>query len=74
MYVSQSFGKLTHNLTGMKKDVQISLTESAMLIFVTGQLMIESNPPINFSHMFQLVATGPGAYYVNNEIFRVSAA
>jgi hypothetical protein len=56
----------------LTKDVQLSTTNSAMLIFVTGQLKIgtEGNPLL-FSHVFQLVATGPGAYYVNNEIFRL---
>ena len=56
----------------LTKDVQISLSNSAMLIFVTGQLKIGlDGNPLLFSHLFQLVATGPGQYYVHNEIFRL---
>jgi hypothetical protein len=55
----------------LTKDVQISLSDSAMLIFVTGQLCIAGNPPLLFSQLFQLVATGPGQYYVHNEMFRL---
>lgn len=54
--------------------MQIGASDNTLLIFVTGQLMIESNPPLNFSQVFQLVASGPGNYYVHNELFRVSAA
>ena len=68
----QSIGKLAHNIPALTKDVQLSVSNSAMLIFVTGQLKIgnEGNPLL-FSHLFQLVATGPGQYYVHNEIFRL---
>jgi hypothetical protein len=55
----------------LTKDVQMSVTDSAMLIFVTGQLKIGGNNPLLFSHLFQLAATGPGQYYVHNEIFRL---
>lgn len=61
-----------HNIPMLTKDVQISTSDSAMLIFVTGHLKIgETGNPLLFSHMFQLVATGPGQYYVHNEIFRL---
>ena len=49
----------------------MSVTSSAMLIFVTGKLKIDENPPLLFAETFQLVATGPGAYYVNNQLFRL---
>jgi len=62
------------NIPGLKIDVQQSISEAAVLIFVTGQLMIDSNAPLNYSHVFQLVALAPGQYYIHNEIFRVSAA
>jgi N-acetylglucosamine-6-phosphate deacetylase len=70
--VSQQMGKITHNIPRLTKDVQMSTTNSAMLIFVTGQLKIgdEANFLL-FSQVFQLVATGPGQYYVHNEIFRL---
>mmetsp|Transcript_8756 Transcript_8756/g.14563 ORF Transcript_8756/g.14563 Transcript_8756/m.14563 type:complete len:124 (-) Transcript_8756:123-494(-) len=67
-----SLGKVSHNIPMLTKDVQLSTSNSAMLIFVTGQLKIgEEGNPLLFSHVFQLVATGPGAYYVHNEIFRL---
>lgn len=55
----------------LTKDVQMSTTGSAMLIFVTGQLKIENNNPLLFAQTFQLVATGPNQYYVHNDIFRL---
>ncbi len=55
----------------LTKDVQMSTANSAMLIFVTGQLSIDGGNPLLFSHLFQLVATGPNQYYVHNEIFRL---
>ena len=64
-------GKLTHDVEGLTKDVQMSVTDSAMLVFVTGKLRLEGGNPLLFSHVFQLVATGPGQYYVHNEIFRL---
>jgi hypothetical protein len=50
----------------------LSVSNTAMLIFVTGQLKIgaEGNPLL-FAHTFQLVATAPGQYYVHNELFRL---
>lgn len=66
-----SLGKLTHDLTGMTKDVQMSVSETALLIFITGRLKLGEDNPLLFSHMFQLVATGPGQYYVHNEVFRL---
>lgn len=70
--VLQSLGKVQHNIPMLTKDVQLSVQDTALLIFVTGQLMIgDENKPLLFSHMFQLVATGPGQYYVHNEIFRL---
>lgn len=55
----------------LTKDVQLSVNSSAMLIFVTGQLKISDGNPLLFAHTFQLVATGPGQYYVHNELFRL---
>jgi hypothetical protein len=55
----------------LTKDVQLSVNSSAMLIFVTGHLKIGNDNPLLFSQVFQLVATGPGQYFVNNEIFRL---
>ena len=63
---------MTHDLNSLTKDVQMSLTSSALLIFITGRLKLGDNDnALLFSHCFQLVATGPGQYYVHNEIFRL---
>ena len=67
-------GKVQHNIAGLTKDIQVSTSQSAMLIFVSGQLCVDSNPPLLFSQMFQLVATGPGAFYIHNEMFRLILA
>eukprot|EP01035_Chromulina_nebulosa_P018628 gene18628-24363_t len=56
------------------EDVQLGATDNTLILFVSGQLKIDSNPPLNFSQVFQLVASGPGQYYVHNEIFRLSLA
>eukprot|EP00501_MAST-03F_sp_TOSAG23-6_P000081 GSMAST32.ASY1.ANO1.83.1 assembled CDS len=53
-------------------DVQPSTTNNAMLIFVSGDLTIDSANPLKFSEMFQLVSTGPGQFYVHNCIFRLN--
>jgi len=56
----------------LTKDIQLSTSNSAMLIFVTGHLKIGTDGnPLHFSQVFQLVASGPGQYYVHNEMFRL---
>jgi hypothetical protein len=76
-------------------DVQPSVQGNAILIFVTGQILVEilllqyfeiSSPTpfplqiggesnaLKYCHFIQLVATGPGAYYIHNEIFRLNYA
>lgn len=62
---------MAHNIPMLTKDVQMSVSNSAMIIFVTGQLSIGGGNPLLFSQVFQLVATGPGQYYVHNEVFRL---
>ncbi|CAK4083920.1 unnamed protein product [Aphanomyces euteiches] len=52
-------------------DIQPSLNESSILIFVTGKMIIDSNPPLQFTQVFQLVAHQPGQFYVHNDIFRL---
>ena len=53
-------------------DVQQSLNDSAMLINVTGDMAIDGGNPLKFTQTFQLVATGPGAFYVHNDMFRLN--
>jgi hypothetical protein len=62
--------RFQHDVNALTKDVQMSLNSSAMLLFVTGKLRIDDNPPLLFAESFQLVATGPGQYYVHNQMLR----
>eukprot|EP00941_MAST-03F_sp_MAST-3F-sp1_P001832 g1832.t1 len=62
--------KVVHQCKTM--DVQPSTTNNAMLIFVTGDLTIDNANPLKFSETFQLVSTGPGQFYVHNDIFRLN--
>ena len=41
-----------------------------LLQLIMVQLAGQENP-LQFSQLFQLVATGPGAYYLNNDMFRL---
>jgi hypothetical protein len=66
----RSIGPVSHSFA--TTDVQPSSTPSSILIFVTGSIKIGGDNPLHFSQLFQLVATGPGAYYVHNSIFRLN--
>lgn len=61
-----------HNVQSV--DVQPSVTQSAILIFCTGQILIEQNKPLKFTQLFQLVAEGPNQYYLHNDMFRFNYA
>ncbi|CAB9521730.1 Nuclear transport factor [Seminavis robusta] len=65
-------GKCFHNVKSM--DVQPSAAGNAIVIFVTGHVRIgdAQGNPLHFCELFQLVSTGPGAYYVHNDIFRLN--
>jgi hypothetical protein len=45
---------------------------SALVIFVTGSIQIGGDNPLHFCEFFQLVSTGPGQYYVHNDVFRLN--
>jgi len=65
-------GQVVHQVKSM--DVQPSASGNAVVIFVTGSVRIggpDANP-LHFCEMFQLVSTGPNAYYVHNDIFRLN--
>jgi Nuclear transport factor 2 (NTF2) domain len=66
----RSAGQVVHTVSST--DVQPSSTPSSILIFVTGTVRIGGENPLHFCELFQLVATGPGAYYVHNAIFRLN--
>uniref|UniRef100_A0A7S3NPH7 Nuclear transport factor 2 n=1 Tax=Aureoumbra lagunensis TaxID=44058 RepID=A0A7S3NPH7_9STRA len=59
---------VVHNIQTI--EVQPSVTPNAILIFVTGQIMIEQDKPLKYTQLFQLVGEGPGQYYLHNDIFR----
>jgi Nuclear transport factor 2 (NTF2) domain len=65
-------GKVVHQVKSL--DVQPSASGNAIVIFVTGNVRIgDANAnPLHFCEMFQLVSTGPNAYYVHNDIFRLN--
>ena len=66
----RSFGAVKHTIKSM--DVQPSNAQNAIVIFVTGSIKIGGDNPLHFCEMFQLVSTGPGAYYVHNDVFRLN--
>lgn len=66
----QSVGPVSHQIKST--DIQPSATESAILIFVTGSIRIGGDNPLHFCELFQLVSTGPGQYYVHNDLFRLN--
>lgn len=53
----------------MTKDAQV--VPNGLILFITGQLNVDGGNPMQFSQVFQLIATGPGSYYVQNELFRL---
>lgn len=63
-------GPVQHQVKSI--DVQPSTSETAILIFVTGQIKIGGDNALHFCENFQLVSTGPGQYYVHNDIFRLN--
>lgn len=67
----QSLGALAHNIPQLTVDVQPGFSQECLLIFITGQMSINGDNPLNFSHFFQLISTGPNQFYVNNEMFRL---
>ncbi|KAG8899712.1 Nuclear transport factor 2 [Tulasnella sp. 403] len=48
-----------------------SATEPSIIVLVTGQLVIENNPPLQFCQTFHL-RPQDGSYYVANDLFRLN--
>jgi len=63
-------GQVKHTVKGM--DIQPSANPNAIVIFVTGSVQIGGDNPLHFCEFFQLVSTGPGNYYVHNDVFRLN--
>mmetsp|Transcript_724 Transcript_724/g.1698 ORF Transcript_724/g.1698 Transcript_724/m.1698 type:complete len:122 (+) Transcript_724:179-544(+) len=53
-------------------DIQPSSSSNAIVIFVTGAIQIGGDNPLHFCEFFHLVGTGPGQYYVHNDVFRLN--
>ena len=53
-------------------DMQPSNNPSALMIFITGSIQIGGDNPLHFCEFFHLVSTGPGQYYVHNDVFRLN--
>ena len=63
-------GQVKHQVKSM--DVQPSNNPSAIVVFVTGSIQIGGENPLHFCEFFHLVSTGPGQYYVHNDVFRLN--
>lgn len=54
-------------------DAQPSAVAGAIIIFITGRLIIDNEGmPQRFSQTFQLLPTAGGSYFVFNDIFRLN--
>jgi len=63
-------GAVKHSVKTM--DVQPSANPNSIVIFVTGAIQIGGDNPLHFCEFFHLVSTGPGQYYVHNDVFRLN--
>jgi hypothetical protein len=67
----KSVGQVAHTVKTI--DIQPSKDPSAIVIFVTGAVTIGgAGNPLHFCEFFHLVGTGPGQYYVHNDVFRLN--
>ena len=55
-------------------ETQPSTNPNAILVFCTGNILVEQGKPLKYSEVFQLVASAPGQYYLHNVIFRFNYA
>mmetsp|Transcript_10881 Transcript_10881/g.19541 ORF Transcript_10881/g.19541 Transcript_10881/m.19541 type:complete len:122 (-) Transcript_10881:926-1291(-) len=66
----KSVGQVKHSVK--TTDIQPSANPNAIVIFVTGAVQIGGDNPLHFCEFFHLVGTGPGQYYVHNDVFRLN--
>lgn len=66
----RSVGPVSHTVKTI--DIQPSKDTTAIVIFVTGAVTIGGGNPLHFCEFFHLVGTGPGQYYVHNDVFRLN--
>lgn len=67
----QTTGQMGLKFDTPKIDCTLANNPNSLLIFVTSKMTIGENPPLLFAHFFHLVSTGPGQFYIHNEIFRL---
>lgn len=70
----QTLGKVQHDIPRLTKDIQIGMADGALLIMITGQLIVDGNAPLLFAQTFQLGSNGPGNFYIHNEVHRLVSA
>ena len=66
----KSLGQVSYSTKTV--EVQPSVNENALLIFVTGACKIGGDNPLHYTQLFQLVSNAPGQYYVHNTFFRLN--
>lgn len=67
----KSLGRVKHVKKTM--DVQPSPDGQSIIVFVTGNATIMGQEnAVHFSEFFLLMPSGPGQYYVNNNVFRLN--
>jgi hypothetical protein len=65
------FQKVQHQI--VKVDCQPSPANNGVLIFVTGNLLIDDNQnPLKFAQMFQLCQGPSGNFFCQNDMFRLN--
>ncbi|PWN98328.1 nuclear transport factor 2 [Tilletiopsis washingtonensis] len=68
--VSLPFQRVQHKVE--TRDAQPSGDGNALVVMVTGALMVDDSPqPMRFSQVFTLMPEG-GSYYVFNDLFRLN--
>lgn len=65
----KSPGRIHHDVKSL--DVQPSIDQSAILIFVTGHMSIDQGNPLQYAEVFHLVSSSGNAYTIHNIMFRL---
>mmetsp|Transcript_102905 Transcript_102905/g.286604 ORF Transcript_102905/g.286604 Transcript_102905/m.286604 type:complete len:125 (+) Transcript_102905:94-468(+) len=68
---SLPFQKVQHQI--VKADCQPSPGNNGVVIFVTGNLLVDDNQnPLKFAQVFQLIQNPSGGYFCQNDMFRLN--
>mmetsp|Transcript_55614 Transcript_55614/g.161119 ORF Transcript_55614/g.161119 Transcript_55614/m.161119 type:complete len:124 (+) Transcript_55614:99-470(+) len=69
--VSLPFQKVRHQV--VKCDCHPNPSENGVIIFVTGNLLVDDNQnPLKFAQVFYLKSTPAGGYFCQNDLFRLN--